>query len=128
MTPSTPTESHWRFSTVTGYFYQSEPSTDPNTFNYVRPLPNPPNPTQKLISHTQASSNFGLIPRAYPTDADLGPDPKTTWERFAHHVRTLNAQSADPNVRYKVLFLGRHGEGYHNVAEREYGTEEWDVS
>jgi hypothetical protein len=26
-----------------------------------------------------------------------------------------------------VLFLGRHGEGYHNVAEAKYGTAAWDV-
>ena len=31
------------------------------------------------------------------------------------------------NVQYKVLFLGRHGEGVHNVAERRYGTKAWDV-
>jgi hypothetical protein len=26
-----------------------------------------------------------------------------------------------------VLFLGRHGEGVHNVAEKRYGTKAWDV-
>jgi broad specificity phosphatase PhoE len=30
-------------------------------------------------------------------------------------------------VAFKVLFLGRHGEGWHNVAEAKYGTEAWDV-
>ena len=29
---------------------------------------------------------------------------------------------------YKVLFLGRHGQGWHNVAETKYGTKAWDVS
>lgn len=38
-----------------------------------------------------------------------------------------NANAGD-NTAYKVLILGRHGEGYHNVAEREFGTPEWDVS
>jgi hypothetical protein len=28
---------------------------------------------------------------------------------------------------YKVLFLGRHGQGWHNVAEAKYGTKAWDV-
>jgi hypothetical protein len=28
---------------------------------------------------------------------------------------------------YKVLFLGRHGQGWHNVAETKYGTKAWDV-
>lgn len=38
----------------------------------------------------------------------------------------LNAESED-SVQYKVLFMGRHGEGVHNVAEAFYGTEAWDV-
>ncbi|PWY96516.1 phosphoglycerate mutase family protein [Aspergillus sclerotioniger CBS 115572] len=108
MASSTPSKSHWRFSTVPGFFYQSEPSTNASTFDY-------------------ASSNFGLIPRSYPTDTTTTPETKTKspWERFAHHIRSLN-DTSDENTCYKVLFLGRHGEGYHNVAEREYGTVEWD--
>jgi hypothetical protein len=31
------------------------------------------------------------------------------------------------NIRYKLLYVGRHGEGYHNVAEDFYGTPAWDV-
>lgn len=27
----------------------------------------------------------------------------------------------------ELLYLGRHGEGYHNVAEAQYGTAEWDA-
>jgi hypothetical protein len=42
-------------------------------------------------------------------------------------VRALNAQ-AGPDVQYKVLYMGRHGEGFHNVAESWYGTDAWDVS
>lgn len=34
---------------------------------------------------------------------------------------------AEPAVQYKVLYLGRHGEGFHNVAESWYGTDAWDV-
>ncbi|PWY90918.1 phosphoglycerate mutase-like protein [Aspergillus heteromorphus CBS 117.55] len=122
MPPSTPPESHWQFSIVPGLFQQSDPSTDASTFDY-------------------ASSNFGLIPRAYPTDSDSHSDSglptsstatttttatSSNWERFAHHIHSLNATS-DPDTCYKVLFLGRHGEGYHNVAERKYGTKLWDA-
>jgi hypothetical protein len=32
------------------------------------------------------------------------------------------------NVQYKVLFMGRHGEGWHNAAESFYGTPAWNVS
>jgi hypothetical protein len=28
---------------------------------------------------------------------------------------------------YKVLFMGRHGEGFHNAAESYYGTPAWNV-
>ncbi|KXH38020.1 phosphoglycerate mutase [Colletotrichum simmondsii] len=47
------------------------------------------------------------------------------WERFASHVRKLNAKSPD-GVDYKVLYLTRHGLGYHNVQAAKVGTAEWD--
>jgi broad specificity phosphatase PhoE len=42
-------------------------------------------------------------------------------------VRGLNEAAGD-GAAYKVLFLGRHGQGWHNVAESKYGTKAWDVS
>lgn len=90
-------------------------------------------------------TNFGLIDQAYDTDAEFDPDhTKTQWERFGNKVTQLNHQSGR-RVQYKVLYsqspkfqlqsssvtdqslVGRHGEGYHNVAESFYGTEAWDV-
>lgn len=74
-------------------------------------------------------SNFGLIPRAYDSDTDAeikNQENTTQWQRFEHHLRQMNRNS-HPDVSYRLLFLGRHGEGYHNVAEDEYGTEAWDV-
>lgn len=78
------------------------------------------------------ATNFGLLERNYEADA-LSPNRNvdlTQWERFEREVRTtLNReQSPGEQTRYKVLFLGRHGQGVHNVAERRYGTAEWDVS
>lgn len=49
------------------------------------------------------------------------------WTLLERHVAALNEASASKK-HYKVLFLGRHGEGWHNVAESKYGTKEWDVS
>jgi broad specificity phosphatase PhoE len=40
-------------------------------------------------------------------------------------VNTLNAE-ADSKTQHKVLFLARHGEGYHNAAETFYGTPAWN--
>lgn len=71
--------------------------------------------------------NFGLISRAYETDEEFDPEhEKTQWQRFEHQVTRWNHRS-DSHVQYKVLYMGRHGEGYHNVAEAFYGTPAWDV-
>lgn len=76
---------------------------------------------------TQAASDFGLISRSYPTDESFDPDhTKTQWERLANQINALNRNSSS-NVFYKLLIMGRHGEGNHNVAERRYGTALWDV-
>ena len=75
----------------------------------------------------QTATNFGLIPRTYDTDADYDPNNrKTQWQRFERQVHHLQ-DHAPRHVNYKVLYLGRHGEGYHNTAETYYGTPAWDV-
>lgn len=48
------------------------------------------------------------------------------WPRFELYVNTT-VEQAPENVAYKVFFIGRHGEGFHNVAEASYGTVEWEV-
>jgi broad specificity phosphatase PhoE len=68
-------------------------------------------------------NNFGLINRTYP-DVPHAND-KTQWQSFAKQVKALNAK-APRNTVYKVLFMGRHGQGYHNVAESSYGTPAWN--
>jgi len=72
--------------------------------------------------------NFGLINRVYDADVDYDlDDKKTQWQRFERQVFRLNRDSGR-NIQYKVLYMGRHGEGLHNVAESFYGTPAWDVS
>lgn len=72
----------------------------------------------------QIKNNFGLIDRQYDTDspAEVG---LSQWERFDRHVRHL-IETAPDGVTYKVIYMGRHGEGVHNVAEAYYGTKAWD--
>ncbi|KAJ9656388.1 putative phosphoglycerate mutase pmu1 [Neophaeococcomyces mojaviensis] len=98
---------HFDFTAAASYFLPSLRSTEPSTFD----------PT---------TTNFGLISQAYDSDASL-PDASqlTDWQRFAHHVSTLNAHAPD-HQSYHVLYLARHGQGYHNLAERYYGTGAWD--
>lgn len=48
---------------------------------------------------------------------------KGTWDHLISEINQLNKQSHE--VQYKVLFLARHGQGYHNVVVRKYGPEQW---
>ncbi|KAK4122269.1 phosphoglycerate mutase [Parathielavia appendiculata] len=97
------------FTSVSGYFVQDDAATNPSGFDY-------------------ASVNFGLINRTYPTDKRFDPNgEKTQWQRFEAFVKFLNsACSKRRGVQYKLLFIGRHGEGWHNAAESFYGTPAWN--
>ncbi|KAI0534120.1 phosphoglycerate mutase-like protein [Xylaria digitata] len=95
------------YTTTSGFFLQDDLATDPKTFDYT-------------------TVNYGLINRSYPTDNEFDRHgKKTQWQRFEHYVNTLN-RNADKNTQYKVLFMARHGEGYHNAAESYYGTPAWN--
>ncbi|KAG8989457.1 hypothetical protein FRB90_002240 [Tulasnella sp. 427] len=65
---------------------------------------------------------------------ELGPTPKRFglidghkkyWRTFRQKIKKLNHKSGK-HTTYKVLFLGRHGEGYHNLGLNYYGEDEWD--
>jgi broad specificity phosphatase PhoE len=128
----------YTYRTLGGYFLQDDPATDAATFDFMAP-----------------GTNFGLIDRAYESDGSLPNEGRemTQWQRFEHHVRSLNQDARDeeddeaqedggadkkeqgrrhspphslPRTRYLVFFFGRHGNGYHNIAERYYGSAAWD--
>lgn len=94
------------YTTVTGYFLQDEPSTNATNFNFT-------------------TTNFGLINRSYPSDSETDDDRLTQWQRFRREVSQLNRR-APRGVEYKLLYMGRHGNGYHNAAETYYGTPAWN--
>lgn len=48
------------------------------------------------------------------------------WSRFQTELDRLNEQS-DKHTAYKVLFVARHGQGWHNVAESKYGSAAWNL-
>ncbi|KAL4925721.1 phosphoglycerate mutase family protein [Aspergillus undulatus] len=102
--------SHFHFTTVPNIFLQSLDTTDPSTFDYTK--------------------IFGLISRSYPSDPDPDPNPTpnpaTQWPRLTSYITHLNSTAPNKNTRYKLLILGRHGQGLHNVAESRYGTALWD--
>lgn len=47
-----------------------------------------------------------------------------SWDDIVKDLEALNNQ-ADNNVSYKLLFLARHGQGYHNVIAGKYGLDAW---
>ncbi|EFQ89969.1 hypothetical protein PTT_13574 [Pyrenophora teres f. teres 0-1] len=98
-----PRDFHYKYTVQKGFFMQSEDETDDSKFDF-------------------REHNFGLIPRSYPADINIS---KFQWKHFENYVRNLEL-TKQPDESYKVLFLGRHGEGWHNVAESEYGTKAWD--
>lgn len=98
---------HVNYTTIRGYFLQDEATTNASTFDFKK-------------------SNFGLINRTYPSDSTFGgKHGDTQWLRFKHQVSELN-KAAPKHVNYKILFMGRHGDGFHNDAEAFYGTPAWN--
>ncbi|CCE83008.1 Piso0_002781 [Millerozyma farinosa CBS 7064] len=51
---------------------------------------------------------------------------KEEWSEIITKIKKLNDE-ADDNQSYKVLFLARHGQGYHNLCVSKYGLEQWDT-
>ncbi|KAF2678265.1 phosphoglycerate mutase-like protein [Lentithecium fluviatile CBS 122367] len=98
---------NWRFAAQKGFFSHDY---DPESWDFratTRPY-------------------LGLLEREYPTDAAFDPGrEKTQWQRFEHYVRELNSNGL-ANQKYKVFYIVRHGQGVHNVKEKEVGREEWD--
>jgi len=97
---------YFNYTTVDGYFLQDEPGTNASSFNFM-------------------TTNFGLLNRTYPRDQTLHIHNSTQWQRFQHQLAKLNHE-APRDTQYKLLYMGRHGEGYHNAAESYYGTPAWN--
>lgn len=96
-------KTHINYTVVPGIFLQDDPATIASGFNFT-------------------AVNFGLINRTYPSDAHK---QATQWQRLAKYISSLNSKCKN-NERYTLLFLGRHGEGYHNAAETYFGTPAWN--
>ncbi|KAI2618172.1 phosphoglycerate mutase-like protein [Hypoxylon sp. NC1633] len=95
------------YQAVPGFFRHDEETTGPSFRATTQP-------------------NLGLINRAYDTDATFDPKgKKTQWERFLHFIDYQNQEGQGKAV-YKLAFVIRHGEGYHNVKEAEVGRHAWD--
>ncbi|KAF8317112.1 phosphoglycerate mutase-like protein [Clavulina sp. PMI_390] len=67
------------------------------------------------------------------TEADIGPAPArfglldSTAERWSNlDARLDQLAKEEPKAKFKVIWAGRHGQGWHNLAEAKYGTKAWD--
>lgn len=104
----------WKFETINGYFLDlSQKSQHDPSFRAT------------------SSRRLGLIERTYDIDrAGIEAEEKDNeklWKRFSDYVMHLNWQSPD-STAYKVLYITRHGQGYHNTFEAEVGHDAWNVS
>ncbi|KWU45332.1 phosphoglycerate mutase-like protein [Rhodotorula sp. JG-1b] len=70
--------------------------------------------TSASTSHDYLEESFGLIDTS-----------RERWTNLRKDLTRLNDESDDDTL-FKVLFLGRHGQGWHNVAEQRYGSPEWN--
>ena len=66
-----------------------------------------------------------MINQSYPDETSHHVSALTQWQKFAIELHRLNSEAAH-GVSYKLLFLGHHGEGWHNAAETFYGTPAWN--
>jgi len=69
------------------------------------------------------SSTHQIIPSFGLRNAEH-PD---RWVEFKERVAELHEEKKKQNGCVKVFFLGRHGQGWHNVAESKYGTADWEA-
>jgi hypothetical protein len=103
----------WTFEAQYGYFSHD---SDPETWKF----------------RATTRPGLGLVERSFVTDADLLTAEGqlrtnvTQWQRFMRQIQHLNKQDPD-NKQYKMFYVVRHGQGFHNV-EEEVGRDEWNVS
>lgn len=72
----------------------------------------------------ESGASYGLG-EALPPRFGLIDHSDDRWKVFRQKINQLN-KSSPASTKYKVFFIGRHGEGFHNVAEVKYGTKEWN--
>lgn len=87
----------YKFEVVQGFFKQSDDQ-------YPR-----------LTTEEMLNANFGLIDNS-----------SQGWADLQTKIKELNA-SAEKDTTYKLLFCGRHGQGWHNWVTRNYDPVSWEV-
>lgn len=105
-----------QIETMPGYFVHDDPDANPADYHYNRPS-------------SRGGEVLGLLNRPYTVDDDSAFNNggfQTQWQKFETWLNYTN-MFAPSNTVYKLIYMGRHGQGEHNVAEAKYGTIRWDV-
>ncbi|KZO96795.1 phosphoglycerate mutase [Calocera viscosa TUFC12733] len=69
------------------------------------------------------SSSVQIIPSFGLKDAQH-PD---RWAQFKKQIAERHEELKREGSFIKVFFIGRHGQGWHNVASTKYGTADWEA-
>lgn len=76
-----------------------------------------PNMFKQSLPETDETSfdylkeNFGII---------------SSWDEIISKLHELNSQANPEKEQYKILYLARHGQGFHNLAHTKYGDDAWN--
>lgn len=92
------------------------------TFSFALDTQTIPN----IFAHSDPSTDPSTI-GAVPPRFGLLDDSKDRWAKLDAFIYKLDAEGGD-EVHYKLIWAGRHGEGFHNVAEAKYGTKVRSIS
>ena len=77
--------------------------------------------------YSTTAPSLDLVDQIYQSDEISSSAPsKKPWQRLQSYVHYLNAQSP-ATTSYKVLYIVRHGFGYHNEFMAKVGNEAWKV-
>lgn len=82
----------------------------PWTFEAVHGFFKQSDPNTDDLNFNYATNDFGRL---------------KSWAQIIEDLETLN-KNADENECYKLLFLARHGQGFHNLCVEKYGFDEWE--
>ena len=81
--------------------------------------------------YTTTLPGLGLIEQEFASNSAQATGEedlrnKKPWERLNSHIEQLDSESPE-TTSYKVLFIVRHGFGYHNEYMAKVGHEAWNV-
>ncbi|EGG06750.1 uncharacterized protein MELLADRAFT_116456 [Melampsora larici-populina 98AG31] len=59
---------------------------------------------------------------------EIDKTDRDSWKKFDERIKRLNSKVFIETLRtmFEMIFIARHGEGFHNIAESKYGTPMWD--